>query len=123
MSHLQDKALFRGTSKTYRLTVVDADEARVDLTGATVYFRVKLKLEDASPVIQKASTTPAQITLLDQTVAATKGQADIFISPSDTSGLASGSYRYDVWVQLASGKRYAVVEPAPFVINRAITEL
>lgn len=112
----------RGTSKTYRVTVVDDDGERVDLTGATAHFRVKLTIDDVSAVITKISTTPAQITILTQS-GTTLGQYDVFIVPGDTSMLAPATYVYDSFVVLASGKRYCVLEPAEFVIERAVTEL
>lgn len=118
----QDKTILRGTSKTYRLTVVDDDGARVDLTGATVHFTVRTALGAPTAAIAKTSANPLQIAILNQAVATTKGQADIMLTPSDTSSLL-GKLIYDVWVVLVSGSRYGVVEPSTFLVNRAVTEL
>jgi len=118
----QDLQILRGISKTLRLTVEDEDGERVDLTGATVYFSVKVNVADAAAVISKDSGTPSEITILTQS-GDTLGQADIFLVPSDTSGLSPIQHYYDVWVVLASGARHAVVPPASFYIEQAITEL
>ncbi len=118
----QDIQIIRGVSKTFRLTVTDESSERVDLTSSTVHFRVKQNIEDAGTEIAKSSVTPAEVTLLAQS-GATLGQADIFLQPSDTSGLPVGKHVYDVWVELSTGKRHAVVAPADFRIERAVTEL
>lgn len=124
MSNTQDKTILRGTSKTYRLTVIDDNGDRVDLTGATVYFTVRTALGAAPASIAKTSANVLEIEILNQAVPATKGQADIFIAPSDTaSPPLLGKLIYDVWVVLVSGKRYCVVEPSAFLVNRAVTEL
>lgn len=117
----QDLYVIRGVNKTLRVTVSDEDGDEVNLTGATVYFRVKLTIDAASALIDKDSGTPSEITILDQSTY--PGVAEIYLVPADTSGLTITPHVYDVWVQLATGKRYAVVEPAKFYLERAVTEL
>ncbi len=118
----QDVQIIRGVSKTFRLTVTDDASDRVDLTGSTVYFRVKQTIDDATTEIAKSSAIPAEVTLLAQS-GSTLGQADIFLQPGDTSALPVGKHVYDVWLELSSGKRHAVVRPANFRIERAVTEI
>jgi len=120
----QDLQLIRGISKTLRLTVVDEEGDRVSLIGATVYFRAKVLVTDVATVIAKDSGTPAEITILDQTPGgATVGQADIFLVPTDTSGLALVPHVYDIWAVLSSGKRYSVIDVSKLYIEQAVTEL
>lgn len=116
----QDLLLIRGVDKTLRVTVSDEDGDAVDLTGATVYFRVKVDISDASAVIEKVSTDVAEIEI---NADPTTGLADIYLIPGDTSSLTLVPHVYDVWVTLANGKSYAVVEPSAFRLERAVTEL
>ena len=51
----------------------------------------------------------------------TVGIARIFLNPADTQDKDATEYVFDVWVVLASGKRFAVVEPSVFVIEPAVT--
>jgi len=116
-----DIRIYRGASETIRVTVVDADGEREDLTGATVYFCVKEDIDDTAAVIELES--PTNITILSQLVAASKGRADIELEAAHTSALDPGDYLYDIWVELASEKRYAVMPPAMFVIAEPVTDL
>ncbi len=119
----QDKQIYKGQSATFRITVTDEDGERFDLTGATLYFRVKLSVTAADPaLIAKASTTPAQITILAQT-GDTLGQAEIYLVPSDTSALNAINYVYDVWLQKSGGEKQPVVPVSNLVINLPVTNL
>lgn len=119
----QDKQIYKGQSATFRITVTDEDGERFDLTGSTLYFRVKLSVTAADPaLITKASSTPAQITILTQS-GDTLGQADIFLVPSDTTSLTAINYVYDVWLQKSGGEKQPVVPVSALVINLPVTNL
>lgn len=80
-----------GKAKTFRVTVTDQNQnQRVDLGGKTLRFTAKAFRSDPDPALV-TKTTGTGITHLDQTVAATKGQADILILGSDT--IASGKIK------------------------------
>lgn len=112
--------VIRGTSKTLLLTVADSSTAKpVNLTGARVIFTVKRRLEDQNPVIQKTSDYSTQVLLTTPTA----GQAEIYLTPSDTQTLEVKDYVFDIWVVLASGKRYAVVPPSVFSLKAGVTVL
>lgn len=83
---MSDLESYWGKAKTFRVTVVDQN-VRADLTGKTLRFTAKLSRRDPDPALVTKSTGSG-ITHLDQTVAATKGQADIAIVAADTN--ASG---------------------------------
>lgn len=115
----QPICIIRGTSQTFRITVFDEANARVDLTGSTLYFTVALTAGGAAE-ISKISTTPTEILILAQT-GATLGQADIFLVPTDTTSLPLGLHVYDVWLELVTGERHVIVGPDEFRIEVGVT--
>jgi hypothetical protein len=110
-------SIIRGTSKTLSLTVKDAAGNPVDLTGSTLYFTVKRKAKDKYALIQKISTDIAQIEIPNPT----DGIAKIYITPEDTTSLATTRYMFDVLIILSSGERYVVVAPSVFEVKDGIT--
>lgn len=109
--------VYAGDSATYRLTVTDDADARVNLTGAVIELQVKGKPGAADPpTIAKA--TDSGITLLDQAAPDTKGQADISFTSSDTAK-PPGLYWLDVVVTLA-GARTHVVAPREYTIGAVV---
>jgi hypothetical protein len=109
----------RGASLTLELSVVDEDDAVQDLTGARVLFTVKLNVQPGlAPLMQKDSTDITQIEL----VAPRLGMVRIYLGPSDTR-LVPRAYLFDVWVILATGRRYAVIRQAPLRVLPSLTEV
>jgi hypothetical protein len=111
--------IIRGTSKTLELVVTDADGKAADLTGAKVIMTVKEHLTDTVPLVQKTSEVPAQA----QVTVPREGKARIYLVPADTQTLATKQYVFDVWAVLASGKRFAVVQPSTFIVQASVTVL
>lgn len=118
-------SVVRGESKTYEVTVRDAAKQTVDLTGAKVWFTVKERLEDISPVISKrnvaagGSALEAEVTPQTGT---TKGKLRIYLTPSDSANLdTTKTYVCDVWIELTSGKRHQVIKRRAFVVDPAVT--
>ena len=110
--------VIRGASKTLDMTITDTDTGRAaDLTGGRIVLTVKESVTDARPVIQKISdeATQAEITL------PRSGIARIYLVPADTQNLTLKDYVFDVWVILASGKRYHVIQPSVFTIQPGVT--
>lgn len=121
-SFLQPKntvEVYRGSSATISLSVVDTNGAVVDLTGATVVMTVKERLESPRNIFQKSSADAAEILI----TSARGGLAEIYILPADTLSRDIKQYVFDVWVILPSGKRIVVVEPSTFDIQPAVTVL
>lgn len=112
--------IYRGSSKTYELEVVDGDEAAVDLTGARIVLTVKCDVADPAPLIQKDSQAGATQVDINHPK---EGRAEIKFAPSDTQTLDVGEYVFDVWVVLASGTRGPVVPPSPFRVIAGVTVL
>lgn len=111
--------VIRGSSKTLALTVLDETGAPVDLTGARVIFTVKSSPTDGVPLVQKDSNVPTQVGIDSPRT----GEAKIYLQPADTHGMDPIEYIFDVWVVLASGKRYPVVQPSIFRIKPGVTVL
>lgn len=112
--------IYRGSSKTYELTVVDGESHAVDLTGARIVLTVKCSEMDPAPLIQKDSQAGAAQVDITHPV---EGIAEIKFIPSDTQTLDTGTYVFDVWVVLVSGTRGPVVPPPPFKVIAGVTVL
>lgn len=109
--------IVRGSSKTLKLTVKDENEAFVNLTGATIYFTVKVSERDAQPLFQKSTLVPTQAEI----TVPREGVALIYLQPSDTQNLDPHEYVFDVWAILANGKRYPVVKPSVFKVEPGVS--
>lgn len=114
--------ILRGSSKTLELTVRDSNKVLVDLTGSKVFFTIKRTIGSAEYLVRKTSDNIADAEILTQS-GDTLGKARFYLSPTDTiSASPARDYTYDVWVELASGKRYAVIKPSVLDLRRAVTE-
>lgn len=111
--------IVRGTSKTLRLTVTDTTGQVVDLTGGKLVFTVKCSTYDDLPLIQKLTSTPSEGAL----TLPREGVAEFYLQPSDTSGLSTKGYVFDVWLITAANDRYSVVGESSFVVVSGVTYL
>jgi hypothetical protein len=117
-------SIARGESRTITFTVRDRNNALVDLTGASVYFTVRNRIEDAANVIAKKNAAAggdnAQAILLNQTTS--KGKFNVFVLHEDTMNLdPEARYVYDAWLMMPVANYYQIVEAAEFDITPAIT--
>jgi hypothetical protein len=95
-----------------------------DLTGAVITFTVRSAVGSATALITKVSTDAAQIQVLSQVDAATRGRAILKLLAADTVARGVGSYVYDIWIRWASPARTVVlVETSPFLIADRVTLL
>lgn len=109
--------MIQGISRTLELTVVDSEGDPVDLTGARIIMTVKDDITDEFPLIQKdTSVGIAEIEIIN----ATAGTARIYLTYNDTQQDV-GLYVFDVWTQLASGKRYSVIDKSVLEILPSVT--
>lgn len=111
--------VWRGDAVTYLLTVTDDEDARVNLTGATIAMQVRAEAGAAGDPLIAKSTATTGITLLDQDNADTKGQATIELLTADTDQ-APGLYYLDVKVTV-DGDPQHVIEPRAFTIGAVVT--
>jgi hypothetical protein len=98
--------------------VTDEAGGVVNLTGSRIIMTVKRELTDSNAVIQKDSQVGVSQVELSEPKA---GKAKIYFDPPDTQTLDVREYVFDVWVILASGKRYAVVPPSILEIVSGVT--
>jgi uncharacterized protein YggU (UPF0235/DUF167 family) len=119
--------IYQGESKDLELEIVQevdqpdetTAEEPVDLNGSKICFTVKKKVADTSPLISKDSTNALEIEI---TAPAEDGMAIIHIVSDDTMNLEAGTYVFDVWVVLSSGKKAIVIEPSEFIIKDPVTK-
>jgi uncharacterized protein YfaS (alpha-2-macroglobulin family) len=110
--------VYRGDTLDLVLTVTNDEGERESLTGATIELEVAGELGGA---VTFAKSVGSGITLRDQGVDETKGQADIEITAANLAA-AAGLYWLDVVVVLASGRRHHVIAPREFTIEPAVNE-
>lgn len=119
--------LYQGESKDLNLEIVQSleqpdgneIEVPVDLTGAKICFTVRKKIGDPEVKIHKDSTNALDVEILTPEE---NGLAIIHILTGDTNLLDPGSYVFDVWVILSSGKKVPVIEPSEFLIKEPVTK-
>lgn len=112
--------IFKGESKTLRLTVLDQDRQPVDLDSTKLTMTVKNSLCDNTVIFDKDSDTPTEIAIQ---VPSTNGIANIMIDPADTADLEAKDYVFDIWVELSTGEHKPVIKPGIFKVERAVTVL
>jgi hypothetical protein len=98
----------------------EVEEVPLKLTGVSVFLSVKKDINDTRPIIEKSTASALEIEV--------KGDPDdgivlIHFDPTDTKDEEPGEKVFDVWVILASGKRYPVVEVSIFKVLKPVTVL
>jgi hypothetical protein len=107
--------LVRGTDKTVRVIVRNTDGSPFDLTDCVGYLTVKLRKEDTTNKVQKATNVSAAGAI----VSAAGGTMEFYLLASDSAAWVPDSYVYDVQIVKtvtpaapplpAVTKRYSVV--------------
>ncbi len=107
-----DKKLTRGDDRIFELWIKYPQETPNDpllyrdLTGSLISFTVKRERSNGKEVfkdpvvIRKTSDDTEQIEVLNQTVRANWGRANVLVRADDTKYLDPGIYLYDVQVRL-----------------------
>jgi hypothetical protein len=88
--------LYRGDTWTRAWELKDAAGNTIDLTGASARLQVR---DSAGAVVISASTSDGRLTLTPAS-----GRIDMLV-PYSATGLAPGSYRFDLEVTHAGGLR------------------
>lgn len=91
----------RGDSKSYTLFFTDENSVPLDITGYTLFFTVKEKLDDVD--------TSAKISYTITTFTSpTTGEAVINLTPSNTNLI--GSYLFDIQIKDTAGNITTILE-------------
>ena len=94
----------RGDTWTHKFTVVDDNQAAVDVAGWTFWMTLKLDptVADTAADAQVSVVAPAGAD-------ATNGIAYVTFAPADTLGLTPASYHYDAQYKTSGGAIQTVV--------------
>lgn len=91
-------SMIRGDSRNINATFLQSDGVTpIDITGGEVWLTLNASNDpasDSTAALQKTVTVFSD---------PTNGAATISLAPADTSGLAAGTYFYDVQLKDASG--------------------
>jgi hypothetical protein len=109
---------FKGEDKTYTILVVDEDGERVDITGFSIEFEVKVTAGAADPADIAKSVGSGIV--IDPDQVNNKGEATLSIDPSDTNTLAARVYKYDIVVIDLAGERHLVTPPSDFDLREVV---
>ena len=120
--------IFRGQSLDLELELTvdeeqpsgEVKEVPLKLANVIITLSVKRTIDDTRAVITKSTADALQIEVKGD---ANDGIALIHFDPADTKDREPGELVFDVWVELASGKRYPVVEVSLFEILKPVTVL
>lgn len=128
MSHneiLSPLKITQGEHKTLRVTVKDANKQLQNLNGWQMFFTLKKRYDDVTPLILKRSTLAGgddtQIVFVLPQSGTTKGLARIFLLPSDSTTLEVGDYVCDCWAVDPGGIRTTIVAEKQFTIGPRVT--
>lgn len=108
--------MYIGNSEPLELEVTDEDDIAVPIIGAEIIFSVKEDFTDEEYIFQRknsfAGGDDTEIKITD----GGNGLAEIYLIPDNTKDMLAGTYVYDVWVKLTSGKEKTVI------VNRLFLE-
>jgi len=116
-----DISAYVGEDKTLLVTVKQ-DGVKKDMTGADIFFTVRLRVTDPDPAVLSIDSIsqPAQaFVLLPQSDTDKLGKLQINILDTDTVAVTAGEYFYDIWIKLGGLKNS--IKFAKIVLKQPIT--
>jgi hypothetical protein len=113
-------SVYKGEDKIFLLSILDGNRNPFNLLGSTITMTVRPEICDNRVTFTKVSTDAAEIEVRSPT---TLGQAYVKILDTDTEDLPHGTYAYDIWVVLPSGREKVVISPSAFEIKPPIREV
>jgi hypothetical protein len=90
---------FAGDTWIFDVTVVDADGAAYDITGATFKWALSRRAYGAPIVVKYSTASPPGIAITD----APGGVLRITVSPADTEGMPAGRYYHEIEMTESDG--------------------
>jgi len=115
MAKPNEISIGQGETQSLVITVRDINDALFDLTGSTLYFRVKYSHTETANLISK--TNGSGIVLTDPV----NGVATVTLDDTDTENLDPADYVYDFWVVDASLNQFQAINETRFTIRRRVT--
>ena len=112
--------IHRGDTASFTTTILDGNDAPLDLTGKTLAFTAKRDKADAQADAIIAKTTGAGITHATQSEL-TLGQATITILPDDTEDLPTYSVALDYDIELTNGADTYTTEAGTLTVSADVT--
>jgi uncharacterized membrane protein len=107
---MTDFTMYAGDSKTLAVTVRDADNVVVDLSGYTITWALSASVYDAEPLVSK--TIGSGITVVD----AAAGRFNVTIDPDDTADLR-GAYYFEAEIVLSGSVTTVLTGTATIVAS------
>lgn len=104
----------QGASFRRKLTLKQDDGALIDLSGYSARMQVRASLESATALIE-LTTANSRIEIQGP-----EGVVILKLSPSETAGLAAGTYVYDLELVSGTGDVQRLLE-GRFVVSRNVT--
>lgn len=99
----QDFQLVAGDDKLLQVTVLDENDAVVDLSGATISWAMSKRADSKVPLVSKATGSGVVA------AAPTTGVFVVTVLAADTVGLASGKYHHEAQVVSADTTKATVL--------------
>lgn len=100
---VEDKKIYKSQHKDYEINVSDVG-GQTNITGFTVAFYVR-ETVSGDPIIEKTTNEVTEIKIID----GSKGEAELYLVPADTSSLDVGKYYYEVWITDLNSKTRPVL--------------
>jgi hypothetical protein len=112
--------VWRGETKVFRFTIWDVDtDAPADLdVYEGIEFEVKTAVDGEDPALIHKDLAGG-IVVLDQDDEDLVGKLEVTLAPEDTSGIAPGVLKYDLW-GIIGDNRYLLARPSDFYIEGVV---
>ena len=107
--------MYRGDTKTLRLSVIDKQGNAVDTTGWLIDFTLRLTDDNPTELIRKTSSVVGEIDAVDEA----GGVWDVKLLPADT-GLPCKTYVFDLQGTAPAGEVYTLVKDS-LIIDHDVT--
>lgn len=108
---VEDKKIYKSQHKDYEINVADA-LGKTNITGFTVAFYVK-ETVSGDPIIEKTTAEVTEIKITD----GSKGEAELYLVPADTSSLDVGKYYYEIWITDLNSKDRPILAGHFWIMN------
>ena len=109
MASISNIFIDQGATFTTTVTVTDANDSAVNLSGYSVAAQIRKRHQSTSSVAFTASVSDAS-----------SGEITISLTPTQTTALEQGRYVYDVLITASGGTKTRVVE-GQVTVNPSVT--